>query len=127
MANMQDRFAKCKPINVGIDVHKRAWVMTVLGQGEELYHATVVAEAEGLIQRLRRFEASEVHTVYEAGPTGYWLHDALVEAGFDSMVTLRSLVPRREEYLMSQHRGLVSFVNVYIDISNVRTPSPLRK
>jgi hypothetical protein len=27
-------------------------------------------------------QASEVHTVYEAGPTGYWLHDALAEAGF---------------------------------------------
>jgi transposase len=35
-----------------------------------------------------------VHTVYEAGPTGYWLHDALTEAGFDSMVTPPSLVPR---------------------------------
>ena len=35
-----------------------------------------------------------MHTVYEAGPTGYWLHDALEEAGFDSMVTPPSLVPR---------------------------------
>ena len=26
-------------------------------------------------------------TVYEAGPTGYWLHDALTEAGFDSIIT----------------------------------------
>jgi transposase len=47
-----------------------------------------------LIGTLKRLEASEVHTVYEAGPTGYWLHDALVGAGFDSMVTPPSLVPR---------------------------------
>lgn len=94
MANVEKGFAKGKPIFVGIDVHKRDWVATVLCQGEELYHATVVPDPEGFVRTLKRFEASEVHTVYEAGPTGYWLHDALVEAGFDSMVTPPSLVPR---------------------------------
>ncbi len=94
MSNVQRDFAKGKPISVGLDVHKRAWTVTVLCQGEELYHATVVPDPAGLIRVLKRFEASEVHTVYEAGPTGYWLHDALVEAGFDSMVTPPSLVPR---------------------------------
>lgn len=76
-----------------MDVHKRAWTVTVLCQGEDLYHATVVPDPVALVGLLKRFEASEVHTVYEAGPTGYWLHDALVEAGFDSMVTPASLVP----------------------------------
>ncbi len=94
MANIQDGFAKGKPVYVGIDVHKRDWVVSVLCQGEELYHATVVPDPAALIRLLKRFEASEVHAVYEAGPTGYWLHDALVEAGFDSMVTPPSLVPR---------------------------------
>ncbi len=94
MANVQRDFAKGKPIYVGLDVHKRAWTVTVLCQDEELYHATVVPDVGALIGLLKRFEASEVHTVYEAGPTGYRLHDALVEAGFDSMVTPPSLVPR---------------------------------
>ncbi len=94
MPNVQRDFAKGKPIFVGLDVHKRAWTVTVRCQGEELYHATVVPDVGALIRLLRRFEASEVHTVYEAGPTGYWLHDALAEAGFDSMVTPLCLVPR---------------------------------
>jgi transposase len=94
MANVEKDFAKGKPIYVGIDVHKRDWAVTVLCQGEELYQATVVPDPAALVRLLRRFEASEVHTVYEAGPTGYWLHDSLVEAGFDSMVTPPSLVPR---------------------------------
>lgn len=94
MSNVQRDFAKGKPIYVGLDVHKRAWTVTVLCQGEELYHATVVPDPAALVRLLKRFEASEVHTVYEAGPTGYWLHDALVEAGVDSMVTPPSLVPR---------------------------------
>jgi len=94
MANVEKDFAKGKPVYVGLDVHKREWTVTVLCQGEELYHATVVADCAGLVRLLRRLEASEVHTVYEAGPTGYWLHDALTEARFDSIVTPPSLVPR---------------------------------
>ncbi len=94
MANVEKDFGKGKPIYVGIDVHKQDWVVTVLCQGEELYHATVVPDPSALVRLLKRFEASEVHTVYEAGPTGYWLHDALVEAGCVSMVTPPSLVPR---------------------------------
>ena len=94
MANLEKVIAKGKPIYAGLDVHKRAWVVTVLCQGEELYHASIAPDAGALVRLLKRFEASEVHTVYEAGPTGYWLHDALMEAGFDSMVTPPSLVPR---------------------------------
>ena len=94
MGKVEVGFAKGKSIYVGIDVHKRDWAVTVLCQGEEVYHAVVGSDPGALIKVLKRFEASEVHTVYEAGPTGYWLHDALVEAGFDSMVTPPSLVPQ---------------------------------
>ncbi len=79
MPNVGRDFAKGKLIHVGLDVHKRSWTVTVLCQGEELYHATVVPDAAALIRLLKRFESArggEVHTVYEAGPTGYWLHDA---------------------------------------------------
>ena len=104
MANVAKDFAKGKPVYVGIDVHKRDWTVHVICQGEELYHSTIPPEPERLIATLRRFEASEVHTVYEAGPTGYWLHDALLEAGFDSMVTPPSLVPRIGGRMKTDHR-----------------------
>ena len=41
MSNVQRDFAKGKPIYVGIDVHKVDWIVTVVCQGEELYHVTV--------------------------------------------------------------------------------------
>jgi transposase len=94
MGKVNSGFGKGKIIYAGIDVHKKDWVVTVVCEGEELYHAVIGSEPGVLIKILRRFEAKEVHTVYEAGPTGYWLHDALVEGGFDSMVTPPSLVPR---------------------------------
>jgi len=104
MANVAKDFAKGKPMFVGIDVHKRDWTVHVVCQGEELYHSTISPEPERLIAALRRFDASEVHVVYEAGPTGYWLHDALVAAGFESMVTPPSLVPRIGGRMKTDHR-----------------------
>ena len=87
MANVEKSFAKGKAIFVGIDVHKKDWTVHIVCEGEDLCHGTLSPEPERLIGMLRRFEAVEVHTVYEAGPTGYWLDDALVGAGFDSRVT----------------------------------------
>lgn len=104
MGKVEEGFAKGKPVYVGIDVHKRDWTVHVLCQGEEVYHATIAPEPERLIGTLRRFESSEVHTVYEAGPTGYWLHEAFVAAGFDSMVTPPSLVPRIGGRMKTDHR-----------------------
>ena len=104
MANVEKDFAKGKRIDVGIDVHKRDWTVHVLCEGEQLYHGTMTPEPARLISLLKRFEAREVHTVYEAGPTGYWLHEALLEAGFDSMVTPPSLVPRVGGRMKTDHR-----------------------
>ena len=69
MANGEKDFAKGKAVYVGLDVHKREWVVTVLCQGEELHHAAMAADVQALIRRLKTFGSSEVHTVYEAGPT----------------------------------------------------------
>lgn len=104
MANVEKGFAKGKGVYVGIDVHKRDWTVHAICQGEELYHSTIAPDPERLIAMLKRFEASEVHTVYEAGPTGYWLHEALCSAGLDSMVTPPSLVPRIGGRMKTDHR-----------------------
>jgi transposase len=87
-----------------MDVHKRDWTVTVVCEGEELYHGTIPSDKERLIKLLKRFKARDVHTVYEAGPTGYWLHDALKEEGFDSIVTPPSLVPRVGGRVKTDHR-----------------------
>jgi transposase len=94
MTKSQMHLAKGKRIDVGLDVHKKTWSVCILCDGEELYNAVLPADAERLISLLRRFGASEIHTVFEAGPTGFCLHDALQAAGFDSMVTPPSMVPQ---------------------------------
>lgn len=104
MPNVEEDFAEGKSIHVGIDVHKNDWTIHVLCQGEEVYHTTIPADPGRIIRVLKRFKASDVHTVYEAGPTGYWLHDTLTEAGFDSMVTPPSLVPHIGGKVKTDHR-----------------------
>ncbi len=97
-------FARGKEVYVGIDVHKKDWTVHVVCGGETLAHCTIASESEPLIGMLQRFEAREVHTVYEAGPTGFWLHEALIRAGFDSRVTPPSLVPRVGDRVKTDHR-----------------------
>jgi transposase len=93
MTNVPLEFASGKPVHVGIDVHRRSYFMTVQCQGEIVVHKPFAADGKLMIRTLHEFGASEVHTVMEAGPTGYWLHEKLVEAGFDSMVVAPTLVP----------------------------------
>ncbi len=126
MPNLHEGFAKGKPIHVGIDVHKREWVVRVRCQGEEIYRAAVPADPLRLIERLRRFQASEVHTVYEAGPTGYWLHDALIGAGFFSMVTPPSLVPQVGGRVKTDHRDSRKLSEMHAGgfLKRVNIPTP---
>lgn len=93
MANVIDGCAKGKRIDIGIDAQKNSWSACILCEGEEIYQAILPPDVGRLISLVRRLEPREVHTVYEAGPTGFGLHDALVHAGIDSMVTPPSLVP----------------------------------
>jgi transposase len=93
MANIIDGCAIGKRIDIGIDAHKNSWSVCILCEGEEIYQAILPPDVERLMSLVRRLEPREVHTAYEAGPTGFQLHDALVQAGFDSMVTPPSLVP----------------------------------
>ena len=104
MATVEKGFARGKEVYVGIDVHKKDWTVHVVCGGETLAHCTIASESEPLIGMLKRFEAREVHTVYEAGPTGFWLHEALIRAGFDSRVTPPSLVPRVGDRVKTDHR-----------------------
>jgi transposase len=105
MGKIEQSFTKGKSIYVGIDVHKKDWTIHIVCEGEEIYHATLPPDTSRLISLLRRMEAKEVHTVYETGPTGYWLHEALIEVGFDSMVTPPSLVPKVSGKVKTDNRG----------------------
>jgi transposase len=81
-------------IFVGLDIGKRAWKTTILTP--ELEHKTFTQppRVDVLVNYVRRtFPGARVHCVYEAGFSGFWIHDALRQQGIDCMVVNPADVP----------------------------------
>ncbi len=85
-------------IYVGMDVHKKSWSVSI--QTEQFEHKTFTQppEVEKLTCYLQRtFPGATYHTVYEAGFSGFWLHDQLKEKGIDCMVVNPADVPTKDK------------------------------
>ena len=67
--------------------------MTIRTQAEELFSGGIPGRWEALAGLLRRYRGYDITVVYEAGYSGFWLHDKLVEYGVKCIVTPPSLVP----------------------------------
>jgi transposase len=85
-------------VHVGIDVARKQWKVAVL-LGQDFHkRMSVPPEPGGLVQYLQRtFPGARLHTVYEAGYFGFWIHEALVKHGVDSMVVNPADVPTSDK------------------------------
>ena len=81
---------------VGIDVHKKSWVVTAVHQDERVFRHRQDPSVEVLTGVLARhgITSETVQIVYEVGPTGFWLYDALTELGYEVIVVSPAQVPR---------------------------------
>jgi nucleoside-diphosphate-sugar epimerase len=84
---------KGKSLFVGIDLHQLQWHVTIRTEDVELFSGSIPGNWEALRKLLDRYPGSVLHTVYEAGYFGFWLHDHLVEYGAQCVVTPPSLLP----------------------------------
>jgi len=85
-------------IYVGMDVHKKSWSVSVHTEQFEHKTFTQPPEVEKLTHYLQRtFPGATYHTVYEAGFSGFWLHDQLKEQGIDCMVVNPADVPTKNK------------------------------
>lgn len=81
----QDYFGK--KVFVGIDVHKKSYVIAVCCEGEMVKKWTTTANPIALAQQLSKyFEGAEIHSAYEAGFSGFKLHRVLSSTGIKSRV-----------------------------------------
>ncbi|MEO5358758.1 MAG: IS110 family transposase [Nitrospirae bacterium YQR-1] len=85
--------AKGKEVNIGIDVHKESWHITIRSDGEELFKGRIRGSYEELEKQLKRLSECKIKVAYEAGPSGFWLYDKLTEVGIETIVTPPSLIP----------------------------------
>jgi len=80
-------------IYVGIDIHLRQWHVTIRTMGVELFSGSIPGSWLALSSLLGRYEPDRVMAVYEAGFSGYWLYDRVVDWGGRCLVTPPSLIP----------------------------------
>ena len=81
-----------KTVNVGIDVHKVSWHVTVLVEGIVVESATIKPCYRVLKKLLSRFAGGTLRIAYEAGPTGFNLHEDLTADGIDCIMVPPSLI-----------------------------------
>jgi transposase len=81
-------------IYAGLDVHLRDWKVTIMT--EKLTHKTFSQppKPEVLYHYLRKtFPGGTYHTAYEAGFSGYWIHNKFLSFGINSIVVNPADIP----------------------------------
>jgi transposase len=77
-----------KDIYVGIDVHKKRWVVTVRTYDLELKTFSMQAVAEQLEKFfVENYKDALLHIVYECCFSGFWIYDYFHNKGYDIIVT----------------------------------------
>ena len=89
-------FLPSERVDVGVDVHKSSFSITMWSEARQGYvaHWTQPADSVALIGRLKPCNGHIRRVVYEAGPTGYGLARALRQADFDVQVIAPSRTPK---------------------------------
>jgi len=86
---LNEKTREIKDLFIGIDVHKRKWVVTVRTYDLELTTFTISSPSAEKLERYlkRNYADMKYHLVYEAGFSGYSLYDYFHERGIDIIVT----------------------------------------
>lgn len=82
------------PFKVGIDVHKRSYSLALVREDGACFTWTGPANAETLLEPVKRFALRISAVACEAGPTGFSLARVLERAGLRVLVLAPSRVPR---------------------------------
>lgn len=87
-----------QPIYVGMDVHKKSWSISIHTEHFEHKTFSQPPEVDKLVNYLHRtFPGGAYHSVYEAGYSGFWIHDRLREQGVRCMVVNPADVPTKDK------------------------------
>jgi transposase len=87
-----------QPIYIGLDVHKKSWSVSIFTQHCEHKTFTQPPEVDKLAYYLgRNFPGAQYYSVYEAGFSGFWIHDQLRAKGIECIVVNPADVPTRDK------------------------------
>jgi transposase len=85
-------------IYVGMDVHKKSWSISIYTDQFEHKTFSQPPEVGVLVNYLKRnFPGAAYKSVYEAGFSGFWIHDQLQEQGVQCLVVNPADVPTKDK------------------------------
>lgn len=85
-------------IYVGIDVHKRQWNVFVMSDYKEHKGFVQPPDPGALASYLRKnFPGASYYSTYEAGFSGFWIHEALKKEGINNIVVNPADVPTTDK------------------------------
>ncbi|MBU0560350.1 MAG: hypothetical protein ABIJ40_13345 [Bacteroidota bacterium] len=89
-----------KDLYIGLDVHKKRWVVSVRTYDLELKTFSMDASAIELERFLvTNYEDALIHIVYECCFSGFWIYDYFHNKGYDIIVT-----PINNNHLFASNR-----------------------
>ena len=92
-------------IYVGMDVHKKSWSISIFTEEFEHKTFTPPPEVGTLVNYLKRnFPGASYKSVYEAGYSGFWIHDRLQEHGVQCLVVNPADVPTKDKERKKENR-----------------------
>ena len=91
---IDERATHPKALYVGIDVHKKKWVVTIRAEGLELKTFAMNPSPKELAGHLKKqYPGWTYSSVYEAGFCGFWIHRQLLGFGVNNRVVHAADVP----------------------------------
>jgi transposase len=85
-------------IYVGMDVHKKSWSISIFTDQFEHKTFSQPPEVGMLVNYLKRnFPGAAYKSAYEAGYSGFWIHDRLQEQGVQCLVVNPADVPTKDK------------------------------
>lgn len=85
-------------IYTALDTHKKNWTVSIFTENFEHKTYSQNPDAAILAKYLKRnFPGANYHSVYEAGYSGFWIHEALQEHGINNIVVNPADVPTTDK------------------------------
>jgi transposase len=103
--NLNNRLTQTYGVYFGIDVDKRSYSFTVKGTNQMSKSRKMPSHPEQLYQYIRKYYPEDkVLCAYEAGPTGYALHDYLKSRDIECFVVSPNTIPKGSNEVVKNNR-----------------------
>lgn len=83
---------------IGMDVHKKSWVITIRSMGIQIARFTQPPSVEALVKYLEKnYPGGKYYSVYEAGFCGTDTHEQLCKAGINNIIVHAADIPTTDK------------------------------